>query len=246
MLNFLKNHPFPVVAHFDYSIVLTFAVPKEILQKQIPNCLTLDVFDDKYAFVAVAMVQTNKLRPKGFPKFCGNDFFLIGYRIFVRYTNEKGKNMRGLFILKSETDNKLMEYLGSIFTKYKYTTTDILIKKDNIKTCIKSTKSDFYVNITNQKNDVNLPNNSPFPNWAAARRFAGPLPFTFSYDASKNEILIVEGVREHWTQEPIEILDYHFAFLNANGFQNAILANAFIIKDIPYSWKKGKIEKWKN
>jgi hypothetical protein len=125
MLSFLKNHPFAVEAFFESSIVLTFAVPKEQLQNLIPECLTLDTFQDKWAFIAIAMVQTKDLRPKGFPKFMGNDFFLIGYRVFVRYRNTLGKNLRGLYILKSETDKKKMELIGNIFTHYSYTTTDI-------------------------------------------------------------------------------------------------------------------------
>ncbi|RYY82182.1 MAG: hypothetical protein EOO15_23425, partial [Chitinophagaceae bacterium] len=86
MSSFLKDHPFAVSAHFDQSLVLTFAAPKERLQHLLPECLTLDTFQDKYAFLAVALVQTRNLRPKGFPEFMGNDFFLAGYRLFVRYT----------------------------------------------------------------------------------------------------------------------------------------------------------------
>lgn len=71
------------------------------------------------------MVQTKSLRPKGFPKILVNDFFLIGYRVFVRFTHQAGKNLRGLYILKSETDKKKMEFFGNIFTRYNYTTTDI-------------------------------------------------------------------------------------------------------------------------
>ena len=89
---------------------MTFAVPKEQLRGLIPECLELDTFQDKWAFVAVAMVQTSGLRPNGFPKFMGNDFFLIGYRIFVRFTNEKGKRLRGLYIIKSETNKRKMEF----------------------------------------------------------------------------------------------------------------------------------------
>ena len=118
MINFLKNHPFAVEAHFDSSLVLTFAVPKDQLQNLIPECLELDTFQDKWAFIAIAMVQTSGLRPKGFPKFMGNDFFLIGYRIFVRYTNNAGKRLRGLYIIKSQTDKKKMEFFGNIFTHY--------------------------------------------------------------------------------------------------------------------------------
>ena len=84
MLAFLKNHPFAVEAYFENSLVLTFAVPKEELQTLIPECLELDTFNNKYAFIAAAMVQTKDLRPKGFPRFTCNNFFLIGFRIFVR------------------------------------------------------------------------------------------------------------------------------------------------------------------
>ncbi len=110
-MNTLKDHPFAVEAFFESSVVLTFAVPKEQLQNMIPECLTLDTFQDKWAFIAVAMVQTSGLRPKGFPGFMGNNFFLIGYRIFVQYINKKGKRLRGLYIIKSETNKRKMEFL---------------------------------------------------------------------------------------------------------------------------------------
>lgn len=74
-MKFLKNHPFAVEAYFESSMVLTFAVPKEHLQQLIPERLQLDTFQDKWAFIAVAFVQTKHLRPKGFPQFMGNDFF---------------------------------------------------------------------------------------------------------------------------------------------------------------------------
>ena len=89
MFSFLKNHPFAVEAFFENSLVLTFAVPKEQLQNLIPECLELDIFQDKWAFVAVAMVQTKDLRPKGFPKFMGNDFFLIGFQSLFRRKNKR-------------------------------------------------------------------------------------------------------------------------------------------------------------
>jgi hypothetical protein len=41
------------------------------------------------------------------------------------------------------------------------------------------------------------------------------------------------------------VLDYHFSFLDSLQLENPVLANAFVIRDISYLWKKGKIEKWK-
>src|SRR5690606_22039277 len=101
-MTILKNHPFAVDAFFEHSVVLTFAIPKVQLADIIPTCLELDILRNEWAFLAVAIVQTKNLRPAGFPKWMGNDFFLIGYRIFVRYRTLSGKRLRGLYILRSE------------------------------------------------------------------------------------------------------------------------------------------------
>lgn len=244
MLSFLKNHPFAVEAYFESSLVLTFAVPQEQLEQVIPECLVLDTFQNKWAFVAVAMVETKHLRPKGFPKFMGNDFFLIGYRVFVRYTNNVGKSMRGLYILKSETDKKKMEFLGNIFTHYNYTTTDIKQDEKAHSKEISSINSNFRIIIDKNEQEINLPEHSPFADWKEARRFAGPLPFTFTYNKEIKEVLIIEGVRHNWTPDPVKVIDYDFEFLKSLKLKNAVLANAFIIKNISYFWKKGKKELW--
>lgn len=246
MFPFLKNHPFSVQAFFESSLVFTFAVPKEDVQKLVPRCLELDTFNDKWAFIAVAMVQTKNLRPKGFPGILGNDFFLIGYRVFVRYENNAGKRLRGLYILKSETDKRKMEFLGNIFTHYQYTTTDIHHEDQNGIVRISSKKSDFNIEIENNGiENIPLPTGSPFSDWKEARRFAGPLPFTFTYMAETNSVLIIEGVRQNWTPKPVHVLNYNFAFLKKLNLTEYQLANAFIIKNIPYHWKKGKLEQWK-
>ena len=190
------------------------------------------------------MVQTKDLKPKGFPKFMGNDFFLIGYRVFVKYTNNKGKRLRGLYILKSETDSKKMTFRGNIFTHYNYSTTDINIKSENEKVQIFSKKSSFNIKIKKTDKEIDLPNHSPFFNWKEARRFAGPLPFTFTYNNETKEVLIIEGVRQNWKPKPLIVKDYHFNFLDGLQLKNCVLANSFIIENVPYQWKKGKKELW--
>lgn len=246
MLSFLKDHPFAVEAFFESSLVFTYAVPKEQIQRLIPECLELDTFNDKWAFIAIAMVQTKSLRPKGFPKILGNDFFLIGYRVFVRYTNQAGKRLRGLYILKSETDKRKMQLMGNTFTHYNYTTTDIHQKRHDNVLEIASEMSGFTVRIEDpQEENIHLPAGSPFTSWKEARRFAGPLPFTFTYNPASRKVLIIEGVRENWTPMPVKVIDYSFSFIQNMKFTGIKLANAFIIRNIPYHWKKGKVELWK-
>jgi hypothetical protein len=245
MFAFLKTHPFAVEAFFERTLVLTFAAPANELLGLLPPCFKLDTWNNTWGFIAVAMVQTKKLRPKGFPVFVGNDFFLTGYRVFVRYKNNAGKNLRGLFILQSETDKKKMEWLGNIFTGYKYKTIDInQSHTENVNT-IQSGSAGFSVSyefpVVSQ---LKLPEHSPFANWKEARRFAGPLPFTFSFNAKHNEVTIVEGQRENWEPSGVNIINYHFPFFEALKISGLVLANAFVTNHIPYSWKKGRTEPW--
>jgi hypothetical protein len=246
MFSFLKNHPFAVEAFFETSVVLTFAIDKEQIQDLIPPCLELDTYNNQWAFIAVAMVQAKDLRPKGFPAIFGNNFFLVGYRIFVRYVNNAGKRLRGLYILKSETNKKKMEFLGNIFTRYKYTTTDISQQKHNDQLVISSVRSGFKVVINNgEMENISLPPDSPFSDWKEARKFAGPLPFTFSYEPQTKRVLIIEGVRENWIPQPVHVIEHQYSFLEKMNLKDIRLPNAFVIENIPYYWKKGRFEQWK-
>ncbi|SRR5260221_241799 len=244
-MSFLNSHPFAVETFFENSLVMTYAVAKDEIKDLIPPCLTLDVFQDKWAFIAVALVKTKSLRPKGLPEFMGNDFILAGYRIFVRYTTSAGKSLRGLYILKSETDKLKMAFLGNIFTNYKYNTTDInFVKKDYI-IKVESKKSSLNIAVDMSDQEVHLPTGSPFKEWKEARRFAGPLPFTFTYEAKSSKVLIIEGVRENWTPKPVAVLKCDVGFIKEMDLKESILANAFILSDIPYYWKKGRTDIWK-
>src|SRR5947207_1635079 len=115
----LKRHLIPVVAQFRRSLVLTYALPRECLEPLLPPGLALDVHGD-FGFVAIAMVQTEALRPSFCPPFLGQDFFLNGYRIFARYQTRAGRTLRGLRILRSDTDRKLMAFFGNLLTHYNY------------------------------------------------------------------------------------------------------------------------------
>jgi hypothetical protein len=240
----LKDHPFAVDAFFETSLVLTYALPVERLIPALPTCLKPDSFKDKWGFIAIALVKTKDLRPKGFPAFLGKDFILAGFRVFVRYESKTGKKYRGLYILQSETDKKLMAIAGNFFTHYNYKATDISWQHTNGKHLIVSERSGFNIAV-NTIGEADLPSGSPFSDWKEARRFAGPLPFTFTWKEVEKKLLIVEGVRENWHPAPVEVMYAEIPFLKERGFGDAILANAFIIENIPYWWKKGRKEIWK-
>src|SRR4051812_14726302 len=101
MLHLLKRHPLPVSAYFRNSLVLTYAFPSAILEPLLPAGLVLDTYQG-FGFLAIAMVETECLRPSFLPASLGRGFFLSGYRIFARLAG--ATSQRGLRILRSDTN----------------------------------------------------------------------------------------------------------------------------------------------
>lgn len=230
MLYRLKRHLFAVQAWFDFSLVLTYAWPRAVLEEALPPWLRLDS-EGELGYTAVALVQTRKLRPAGFPAFLGLDFFLAGYRVFTRYRDRRGRNLRGLRIRRSETDSRLMTLLGNLCTHYGYTRVPVRIEREP-RLRVVTPSLDVMVH---RPTEPRLPEGSPFEDWRQARRYAGPLPFTFDYERETHSILLVEGVRQNWNPLPIEVEV-------RRSPEGGRLAAAFLLEKIPYRWKPGVLE----
>ncbi|MGH7142913.1 MAG: DUF2071 domain-containing protein [Planctomycetota bacterium] len=267
----LRRHPFAVQAHFRHCLVLTYAADPAPLAGLLPPGLTLDTFRGR-GFLAVALVQTQALRPAGFPAFLGQNFFLAGYRLFVRHRTAAGRTLRGLFILRSETDAARMVLAGNLLTHYRYIRCQsTLIEHDGwleattrrpatgeITLHVAATLPPFAAP-NGPAADAPaptpapaapippppaLPDGSPFQTHREARRFAGPLPFTFDYDPTAHGIVRIEGRRSRWLPVPVRAAVLRNAFLDAPPFAGAhpVLAAAFHLHDIDYRWRRGVFE----
>lgn len=242
MKSLLRRNPFAVEAWFDFSITLTFAVPKDELAARLPPCLAVDAYDDRWGFIAVAIVQTRGLRPKGLPGILGRDFLLAGYRHFVTYRSLDGRRLRGLQIIRSETDRRSMAFAGNIFTPYHYTHKPLKLELDDGVFHATDTTGGLDIVAAPAEEQTTLPAGSPFPAWKDARRFCGPMPFTFSCATGDRRVLIIEGVREKWQPAPLDVRRHHIPHLTRLNFSETRLACAFMVRDIPYHWKKGRYE----
>lgn len=242
MFYLLKRHPFPVTAFFRQSLVLTYAFPSALLQPLIPPGLCLDTYGP-YGFLAIAMVQTERLRPSFLPAYMGRDSFLSGYRIFTRIG--KAGSLRGLRILRSDTNDRWMARAGNMLTRYHYRCCEADVSERsgeviwNIRT--PRQEADLRVIAHIGDNPAPLPEGSPFCSIRDARRFAGPLPYTFDYEAETHSIIRIQGTRRDWNPMPVRVEVLQNTFLLQEPFCQAtpILANAFHVHDIPYRWERG-------
>lgn len=239
----LRRHPFPVVAWFERVVAISFAFPEEVLRPLVPAALQIDSYRG-LGFVTVAMVWTKRLRPAGFPAILGQDFFLAGYRVFTRLRDD-GRRLRGLYILRSETDKRPMVCVGNLFTRYAYRLVKVQVDGEastHVETSLPNGERTLALSYATADDSLALPPDSPFPDWHTARLFAGPMPFTFSAE-SPLTFVVIEASRQDWIPRPVAVADWEVALFNEKPFHGVkpILANAFSTQRIPYRWERGRI-----
>ena len=244
MFHWLKRHPVPIRAEFEYTLVLTYALPAERLYAFVPPGLRIDEWNG-LGFLAVAFVQTRRLRPTFLPSFLGQDFFLSGYRVFARYHRPDGRELRGLKILRSDANSPLMVRFGNLLTHYNYHLVDVETERsaESLKVRIESVDGRGDVSIRADLCTVDgfLPSGSPFSSEREARRFTGPMPYTFHYEQETHSIVRIEGVRKQWRPRLIGVTVNHLHFLEQEVFSDVepVLASCFYIEGVDYLWRRG-------
>jgi hypothetical protein len=95
--------------------------------------------------------------------------------------------------------------------------------------------------LTADLSTAGLPAGSPFASLREARRFAGPLPFTFDFEPETRGIIAIQATRANWRPEPVSVDVEHMSFFNQPAFRGCtpILAAAFHVKDVDYRWERG-------
>ena len=249
MFEALRRHPLPMRTRFGHSLVLTYALPPAVLAPLLPPGLRLDEYvapdGTRHAFVAVGLVSVRALRPAALPAALGFDCVLTGYRIMARCPTPGGRTMRGLFILHSQTDRRLLAAGGNLLTRYHYRLARIALRTGpgHLEATVDSRDGRADLTVTAALDDPPgaPPAGSPFADLAAARRFAGPLPYTFDYERSTGSVVVVKADRTEWQPEPVTVSVPRLTFFDHGPLAGSapVLANAFHVADLAYGWRRG-------
>jgi hypothetical protein len=138
-----------------------------------------------------------------------------------------------------------MASAGNLFTHYGYRKSQVrcIQNGETLEIRIRSPRAeaDLEVHADLASKPAPLPAGSPFASLQDARKYAGPLPFTFDYEPETSSMIIVQGVRKQWDPQPVRVEVLQNTFLRQKPFLNAapILANAFHLADVPYLWRRG-------
>lgn len=238
----LQRHPLPIEARLEDCLTLTYALPADILRRLLPPGLELETRGG-FGFVAVALVRARGLRPAGWPERCGKDFFLAGYRIFCRFGLPDGRRLRGLRILRSDANPWPMVVGGNLLTHYNYHLCDAAIdaSADRLAVVVRTGDRFGDLDVAADLTSATLPPESPFASVREARRFAGPLPFTFDYEPLTHSIVAIRATRATWHPVPVGVQVKRIGFFDQTEFAGCtpILSAAFHVANVDYRWERG-------
>src|SRR2546421_3357297 len=98
-----------------------------------------------------------------------------------------------------------MVVLGNLLTHYRYRLAAVSTEERDgrlaiqIRTNAREADLDLVADLTSRP--APLPPCSPFSNLAEARRYAGPLPYTFGDDPPTGSIIAVKATRQRWNPD---------------------------------------------
>jgi hypothetical protein len=221
--------------------VLAYALPRAALDPLLPPALVLDALGE-HGFAAIALVQAERLRPAFAPAALGIDAFLVGYRIFVRVA--ANESLRGLHVLRTDADSAPLALVSNVVTRYR-------VHRAHVSLAERGGRLDVSVRTDRGEADLDLsadlasrpaplPPDSPFADEHEARRFAGPLPYTFDHEPETGALVAVRGMRAGWEPETVAVDVRRAAFLDRFGV-DCVLANAFYVGGVDYRWERGRV-----
>lgn len=245
----LRRHPVPMSTHFRHSLVVTWACPPADLEQFLVPGLELDTFTDatgeQHAFAAVALVDLEALRPTGLPRAVGSAQVMVGYRVFARMATPGGRTMRGLRILGSQSTSHRAVLGANLTTRYHYehVRADVTATPSTLRFTVNPDRGGADTDVLAHLDRSAIPATSPFATAAEARRFAGPLPYTFSPDP--DGIVVVKSDRTEWTPTPVEVDVAAVTFFEQGPWASIPrrLANAFHVADLDYGWRPGVLHR---
>lgn len=245
-MSLMLRHPWAMTTRFRDVIVLTYAFPHTLLRRLVPRTLEPETRGD-LGFVAVALVDMDGLRPSRAPRWTGSDAVFVGYRVFVRTELADGRVRRGLKVIRTDVDRLHLLIGTRLLTRYDTGLVTASWQRDSDQQHVRARSrwrgAPLELDVVLEQ-PATPPEGSPFASWSEAAPFCGPLPWTFAPDSDSTAVA-VKGVRSDWRPQPVTVSSQSIGLFAQPPFsaQRPLLAAAFHVTDVDYSWRAGKQER---
>ena len=232
-----RNSRLAITSTFYSNTILMYSCDPADLQQILCPGIEVDVIGDR-GHLAVAFVDQRDFRPRGFPRWAGRDFFMIEYLAFVTYRSSDGRQMRGLYLLQSDTPSVLACIASRIFSHYRFRKIDLDTTDTNGTRRFTSAKAGVDVSIElDDQHDLGT------EHWANYDELVKPRSFNFQHLKRSDSTLVVRGVLKGWTPRPTTVLHADVATIAGLGIKFDGPPKAIEVEDVQYLWRNSRIDR---
>jgi len=226
--------PFPLRAFFASRLEVTYAIVAEHLAGLPAPGLELETHEG-HGFITVALTQARALRPAFLPRCLGIAPFFLSYHVLVRH-REGGRSIRGLQPLRRLTNHRAALFFGNLWSPTPYQFATMETSQDAITTSFTVRRAGHQemraITCTDYAVAVPLPPESPFADWAQARRLVGPQPLRFTPLPRDRGVLRSGQTVDPGEPEPVQLLDLRVRYIESPMWKGTPrLAAAFITEN---------------
>ncbi|TND10658.1 MAG: hypothetical protein FD123_300 [Bacteroidetes bacterium] len=217
-MNLLKKIPIRFTGELHDVKLVNFYIDMRELDGLVPGNIAVRDFHGR-AMISMVNVMLRKMHPEIIPGLGYFDYRHIAFRLLVEDAGLNGGTNKGIFFLKSFTDQPVIMQAGGLLTDYNLELAEIRC----IDRMLELNQGEKKISYALDLSAAGKPDRNLLETVSTLDR---------AYSAAGNELRMVRIMRERWPLRPVDC--YHF---ETNFFETAELAGVFVVDDtIRYEW----------
>ncbi|MBO0791469.1 MAG: DUF2071 domain-containing protein, partial [Ktedonobacteraceae bacterium] len=115
----INRLPITMKTTFQDVLLLTYAVPPPLLAELLPAYIH-PYIHNHMSYISIVVGNMRGMRPGVLPEFLGTNYYQIVYRAVVCLRDLEGHERRGVFFLRSDSNDPVMSYFGNRLTEFRF------------------------------------------------------------------------------------------------------------------------------
>ena len=235
----MRKNPLTVRGSIRRCWLFSWRTPEAQARSLVPAPMQL-VTRDGFAFWNVVVCEMAAMRPAPLPAWIGLGYWHVAYRLHVRVREEGGRDLEGLYFVRSDCDHRLVAGLGNVLTDFRFRTARITVARSatSVEGQISASDAPARFRIDRTVAPI-LAAGSPFTDLAEAAAFLKYKPRAFSplTPGAVNAVQVVRDERA-WHSRVVSVTEQDWNFFTDREATPELCTE---VEPIDYQWNRGEI-----
>ena len=235
----MRRNPLTVRGSIRRCWLFSWRTPELGVRSLVPSPLHLVTLGG-FAFWNVVVCEMAAMRPAPLPAWVGLGYWHVAYRLHVRVREANGRDVEGLYFVRSDCDHRLVAAMGNVLTDFRFRTAQIEVSEAgaSVEGRIVAPGADAHFRI-DRTATPSLAEGSPFADLTEAASFLKYKPRAFSPHAA-DAVNAVQVVRDEsaWRSRIVAVPRQEWGFFSGRDATPELCTE---VEPIDYQWNRGEI-----